>query len=371
MRLRTLRPLNQHYNRQVELLPVDSDLFLYPKGVEEWTYNLDGESVRRIIIYLRSDVGCEFSTRTGGCTGCRHSILGTAGARIDGIHISNMYEKQFHAAIEKHGLAPVVCIYNEGNMLNENELPGKQLSAMLRYLSQNDVRRLVLESRVEYASEAKLCEIRQAAGEMEIEIGIGLESSSDFIRNELFLKETGLGSFEKAVARLRRFGIKSLAYIIVKPPFLNECQAIADSVRSTCYAFEVGIDAVSLEPIGVEPNTIVEQLFKAGHFQPCSLWSVIDVARQTHGLGEVRIGGFQFEPRPTTLPQTCDDCNSTVLAAIDKYNASLDFSKLEDLNCEQCLPAYIEQIGELESEFCEETLQAKLVEFAKELSSGR
>ncbi|MEL6111086.1 MAG: hypothetical protein AAFU85_34185, partial [Planctomycetota bacterium] len=282
---RILRPLNRQLNQQVELLPIDSLLFHSPKAVERWTYNLDGQSVDRTIIYLRSDVGCEFARKTGGCTGCRHSVLGTAGERIDGVHIRDMYKRQFDAAIESHGYSPVMCLYNEGNILNERELPRIQLKQMLRQMADNGVQRVVLESRVDYIRAETLGELCDAAGSMELEIGIGLESRSDFIRNELFLKEMSIVRFERAIETLRSFQIRSLAYAVVKPAFLNEAQAIFDATNTTKFAFGSGVDAVSLEPIGVEPNTIAEALFQQGDFQPCWLWSVIEVARETHALG--------------------------------------------------------------------------------------
>jgi radical SAM enzyme (TIGR01210 family) len=360
---RILQELNRQLNHEVPLLDPASSLFRKPKGVDHWTGNLHGKPVGRMIIYLRSDVGCEFAVKTGGCAACRHALLGTAGQRVDGVLVPQMYLQQYFAAVEEHGLTSLVCIYNEGNMLNSRELPGEQLHAMLHHLAGNGVRRVVLESRVEYMTDRALAALRAAAGDMEVEIGIGLESVSNFVRNELFLKELGLGAYERTVSRLRQHGIRALAYVIVKPAFLNEAQAIHDSARTTRYAFEAGTDAVCLEPIGVEPKTVTELMFARGLFKPCRLWSVFDVIRQTHHLGEIRIGGFQFEPLPTTLPQNCRYCNSRVLAAINEYNLTYDLSVLTGLSCEHCLASHRAEVGALPADFDEADLVEALKSF--------
>src|SRR5262245_25962681 len=328
MQYRELRELNRRLNQEVPLLSATSTLFREPKGVDHWPFHLHGEAVERIILYLRSDVGCEFATRTGGCTACRHALLGTAGQRVDGVYVDRMYVTQYLAAVAAHGLPPVVCIYNEGNMLNDRELPHEQLWEITRHMAANGVKRFTLESRTEYMTDRTLAALKEAAGDMELEIGIGLESLSPFDRNELFLKELSLGSYERTVQRLRKHGIRSLAYVIIKPSFLNEAQGIADAVRTCRYAFDQGTDAISLEPIGVEPKTVTERMYERGLFEPCRLWSVIDVTAQTHPWGEIRIGGFQFEPLPTTLPHNCDHCNSRVLRAITEYNRTHDVAVL-------------------------------------------
>jgi radical SAM enzyme (TIGR01210 family) len=362
-RKRIIQDLNRKLNNEVPRLDPSSALFLKPKGVEGWPFNLHGESVRRIIIYLRSDVGCEFAVRTGGCAACRHALLGTAGQRIDGVRIPQMYVKQYLAAIEQFGLPEVVCIYNEGNMLNRRELPAEQLQTIIRHLSDNGVKRVVLESRVEYMSDDVLAQLREDAGPMEVEIGIGLESVSHFVRNELFLKELSLGAYERTVARLRQHEIRSLAYVIIKPAFLNEAQGIADAVRTARYAFDVGTDAICLEPIGVEPKTVTERQYRRGLFEPCKLWSVIEVVKATHAWGEVRIGGFQFEPLPTTLPHNCHDCNPRVLNAISEYNRTYDLSVLTALGCDRCQDEHRMMIASLSRDFDEEELTAALRHF--------
>jgi archaeosine synthase beta-subunit len=357
--VRVLRPLNKALLRGVQLVEPCDQLFSKPKGVEQSVFCWQGQAVERIIIYLRSDVGCAFARHTGGCAACRHSILGTAGQKVG---LKDLYVRQYEAAVQEHGFAPVVCIYNEGNILNRDELPFDQLITIVSDLSAHEVKRLIIESRAEYINDRVLAPLRKAAGAMEIEVGIGLESGDEFVRNELFLKEITLKAFERAIDCLHRNDILSLAYVVVKPPFLNEAQGIADAIATSRYAFQSGTGSVSLEPIGVEPHTVTELLHNEGLFTPPWLWSVLKVTESVDAMGEVRLGGFSFHPLPKVMPRNCQECTNCVLEYIDEYNKTYDLSKLTSLDC-HCREEYERELAHISGEIDEEELYRELVHF--------
>ncbi len=357
---RLLGPLNKALLMDAPLEDPSSPLFLRPKAVDTgFTIKFRGVQTSRTIIYLRSDVGCAFGLATGGCLGCRHWRLGTAGRRSD---IPEMYLRQYLAAVNAHGFDRVLCVYNEGNVLNPEEIPTDQLIGMLRHMAENGVERLITESRPEYINETVLTAMKDAAGPMEIEIGIGLESANDLVRDEIFLKAMPRRGYEKAVGLLSKFGMRSLTYAILKPPFLNEAQAIEDTVATIEYAFLVGSTAVSVEPIGVEPHTVTELMYQAGVFRPAWLWSSITVARRTANLGEVRIGGIQFAPRPTTMPANCATCSEPVLSAIEAFNGTQDLGALDIPACE-CILRYEAELRGLNPQIDEARVREQLRSF--------
>jgi len=360
---RLLEILNKKLIFQTPLTPPKDELFTTPKRTEILKYHFKGTSVNRTIIYLRSDIGCEHGVKTGGCTGCGHWRAGTAGKTLN---IPNMYVEQYLAAIKDNGLNPVMCLYNEGSMLNPKEVPFEQLVFIVQHMANHGVKKLILESRSEHIKENILVSLKKATNGMEIEIGMGLESANTFIRNELFLKSITLKSYEKAVNILGKYGFNSLAYVLIKPPFLNEAQAIYDSINTVKYAFSVGTEAVCLEPFGVAPYTITQMLYDRGFFQPPKLWSVVKVVEETLEEGEVRIGGFQFEPRPTTVPQNCEHCTDNVLTAFSEYNHTLDIDCLTSLMCSYCYPTFLEEIETLSKEIDEAKIYNKVSQFVEE-----
>ncbi|RKX76096.1 MAG: hypothetical protein DRP87_12810 [Spirochaetes bacterium] len=56
---------------------------------------------------------------------------------------------------------------------------------------------------------------------------------------------------EEAVNLIEEYGFQSLAYILIKPPFLSEQEAIEEAIDTVKIAFELGFDAVSIEPLSV------------------------------------------------------------------------------------------------------------------------
>ena len=357
-----LQEINKSLTSKVPLVEKDISLFSRPKGIDIWTSNINGVPCGRMIIYLRSDVGCEHGSKTGGCSGCKHWRLGTAGKKLN---IPDMYIKQYLSAVNSHGLKDVVSLYNEGNILNSEELPFEQLLYIIGHMAQNSVKKLILESRPEFIDQEKLNKIREISGNMIIEVGIGLESANEFIRNELFLKNIDLDKYEEAVETLNNCGFNPLTYVLLKPAFLNELQAMADAVKTIKYAFSIGTKVVSLEPVGVEPYTLTEILYETGNYSPPMLWSVLDVVKQTYTLGEIRIGSCQIEPRPTSLPSNCEYCTNRFLEQFEKWNQTYDISVINDLYCSNCHEKYINSIKYLDSTISEKSLRNKVYNFTE------
>ena len=79
-------------------------------------------------------------------------------------------------------------------------------------------------------------------------------------------------------------------------------------ITAWCAAAIAVLEAIALVVLmplkTVEPYTIVNRLYERGEFMPVSLWSVMELAKQLRGLGEVRVGGLQFAPVPITSSRT-------------------------------------------------------------------
>lgn len=357
--VKVLRQINRDFLVNAELADPRVVDFTKPKGVEFWAANYNGQQTSRMIIYLRSDVGCSYGQKTGGCLACRHWRIGTAGEKLD---INRMYVLQTQAAFEGVEVPAIVNLYNEGNVLNKDEIPEDQLFEIIKLIASKGAKRLVLESRPEFISTPLLQDIKKAAGGMEIEVGIGLESVSETIRNTLFLKGMSLRAYERSVETLRSNNVRTLSYVIIKPPFLTEGEGIEEAISTSRYAFAAGSNVISLEPIGVEPSTITERLYNQGLFQPAKLWSMVHVMNETHSLGEVRLGGTQFAPRPTTLPKNCDLCTDTVVSKLEIYNATYSPRVLTDIAC-ACKETFERDVLSTRAVAREEDIQLRLNKF--------
>ena len=91
------------------------------------------------------------------------------------------------------------------------------------------VHEVVLESRPEYIIDEHISKTRRELEDRQVEIGIGLESSNDEIRRICVNKGFSKGEFQNALLTARAHNIGTRAYILVKPPFLTERDAIIDA----------------------------------------------------------------------------------------------------------------------------------------------
>jgi uncharacterized Fe-S cluster-containing MiaB family protein len=104
-------------------------------------------------------------------------------------------------------------------------------------------------------------------------------------------------------------------------------------------------------------------LSKEGRFRPAWLWSLLNVVRQLHEYGEVRIGGLHFEPLPSTLPHNCEHCTDAVLNAIHSYNMTYDLKELSGLEC-ICFDSYEKELSRLNDKVDEVELIQTLMNFS-------
>ncbi len=301
------------------------------KGSEIWEGRLDGRPVERVVIYLRSS-GCVWAL-TGGCLDCEHSLADTT----VGVPVSAQdYVTQFASEFAKYDFAryPVLCLYNEGSILCEQELPADALESILaRIAGTSAIRSVVLESLPQYIDDRSLATVQRYLGDRIVEIGIGLESSSPIVRALCVNKPFSLHEYRAAMVQIGAL-FRPLSYVMLKPTFLNESEAIDDAVVSTRYAFEAGAAAVSIEPVNAGVNSVSGALFSIGEYRPPWLWSVVAAVRAVHGLGEIRVGGHQYAPAYSRAPANCPSCTPRFAEAISNYNRTGDISTFDSLDCD-------------------------------------
>jgi|GEM_PF-274940 len=292
---------------------------------------LDGQPIERAVFILRSR-GCEWALKGEGCTMCGHFVGTRRGAPID----ADLYVRQFERQLEQFDFErlPMLCLYNSGSFLNDAELPAEARTRIFRRIAGiRGIRHLVIESRPEYVTEAVLQELCDILGDKTLEVGMGLETVDDQVRSLCLNKGFDKDDYLRAANAVSRTGARLLAYVLVKPPFLLESEAIEDAARTVAYAFDNGARAVSLEPVSVQDYTLIQYLYEAGYYRSPWIWSIFDVVRKTHGLGEIRIGGFKFLPVPKIFTHNCPLCDALCLKEIFAYNTGAGVLGLNALHC--------------------------------------
>jgi radical SAM enzyme (TIGR01210 family) len=171
-----------------------------------------------------------------------------------------------------------------------------------------------------------------------IYIGVGLESSNSYILRSYVNKPfTYNNQFKKCVKTAESVGAFVKHYVLLKPPFLTEKEAIDDAISTIKDAFDADCDIVSLNPVAVHADTLVDKLWKKGDYSPPWLWSVLNVLEQSQGflkgkrrlICEIMAGGL---PRG---PHNCGKCDTKVLKEIEYFSKRGKFSpSFSNLYCE-------------------------------------
>lgn len=305
--------------------------------------NINGAPGHRLMVVLKTR-GCEYAAKNdGGCTVC-----GFANHAVPGIGQHDILD-QLAWALEALPLAGVdeVDLLTLGSFLNENEITAPLRAELLGLIAElHGVRRVSFESRSEYVTPAKLEQSRSILGDRTVEFGIGLESADDHVRNQIVRKGLSRGSFERVVRTLAETGLDLLVYLLIKPPHLSEEQAIADAVASVAYVAEVaGRHAVrarmALEPVFVAPNTYLERVFLKGEYRLLNLWSVVEVILRTHRMGNLFVGLSDEDLSRNRTVGSCPLCHDRLIAEIERFNHTLDVSRLAELDC-PCRAGYLD-----------------------------
>jgi archaeosine synthase beta-subunit len=160
--------------------------------------------------------------------------------------------KQIEYALSRLPAAAVIKLYNSGSFFDPRAIPVADYSAIARLLTRYD--RVIVESHPALIGENCLRFRDLIAGRLEV--AMGLETVHPQILPKLN-KGMTLEQFSSAASALRRNATDLRAFILVKPPFLGEREALYWAERSLDFAFSCGAAVASLIPTrGFEPPRI-------------------------------------------------------------------------------------------------------------------
>lgn len=300
-------------------------------GVREEIF--DGINYKRAVVYLMSN-GCEWALKSAhGCMMCGH--LAKQIRNDKPISIED-YLKQFEEEFEKIDFKkyPILNLYNNGSFINDNEIHPEARKGMLRMINRNPhIKMLVLETRPEFVTEEKVREIKRLIPDKHIELGVGLEIKNDFYRRICINKGFSLQRYNHAASIITKY-LNLRTYVLLKPLFLTEKEAIEQAIETIEYAFAIGNTTVSLEACTIQDYTLMKYLYERGLYSTPWLWSIVEVVKKVKTPGKLIVGLFKFFPSPSSVPHNCDRCNEEVMERIIQYNRTLDPKTFNGLTCE-------------------------------------
>jgi len=120
-----------------------------------------------------------------------------------------------------------------------------------------------------------------------LEVAMGLESAHPKVLQKLNKRMT-LNQFHLAAEFLRANNIALRVFVLVKPPFLDEVEALLWAKRSVDFALECGATAIALIPTRLG-NGALERLAERGEFSPPKLATLEAALEYGIGLKRARV----------------------------------------------------------------------------------
>lgn len=297
--------------------------------------HVDGKKVKRFVVHFRSN-GCVWCKHTGGCSMCGFWNETTQGKTII---TAEEFVTQFKNVLSAHDLKSYasLSLYNAGSFLNEQEIPFSAAEEIFSLVSEKlpNLRQLIIESRVENISEEKLRALQKILGtDIRLSIGIGFESQNDVIRNLILNKGVSKRHFEKCIEITNALNIQPIAYLMIKPPFLTEAEAIEDAVESAKYLNKVGVREIHYETMTIEDNTFVNMLYDRGYYKLPWLWSIAEILKRVHPSVKPFLTPLSYIAKAKDAPKNCSLCSEAVKGKIyEKYCSDFSLSHFDELDC--------------------------------------
>ncbi len=327
----TGRGMDAHNEVMREIRARNDESYDPTEPTRVWLYEDNTpDGVRQSLTIILNTGGCRWA-RAGGCTMCGYVAESVDGGSVGHENLMTQVEHCLeHEAENADEPAALIKIYTSGSFLDEREVPAETRDAIAAEFA--DRERIVVESLPDFVDREKLAEFTDRG--LETDVAIGLETATDRVRHDAVNKYFDFSEFEAACTEARAAGAGVKAYLLMKPPFLAEPDAVADMKRSVrrCAAVE-GCHTVSMNPCNVQRHTMVEELYHDGGYRPPWLWSICDVLESTVDVDALVVSD-PVGHGSDRGPHNCGECDDLVQRAIKDFDLRQDPAVFEEVSCE-------------------------------------
>ena len=271
-----------------------------------------GKIVDAMVVIMRTS-GCAWA-KTGGCTMC-----GYGQASLNGVTSEDLM-KQVDNVLRRYDNEPFVKIYTSGSFLDDNEVPPNVREKIFDSFA--NAERILFESRPEFVTEDVLRTIPK-----NVTVALGLESADPEVLEISVRKGFTPDDSRKAGMMIKNAGLKVRTYVLLKPLYLSEKEAIDDAVSSIRFADEFS-DEISVNPVNVQKFTLIERIWKKGGYRPPWIWSLIEVLKRSEKIN-ARVMSSPSGGGTQRGVHNCGECDKDVLNAVEKYSFSRNIKTLK------------------------------------------
>jgi radical SAM enzyme (TIGR01210 family) len=215
-------------------------------------------------------------------------------------------------------------LYNSGSFFDTRAIPPEdypEIASILRNLET-----VIVESHPRMINE-KCLRFRNML-KPDLHVALGLETVNPGVLLKLN-KQMTLKDFINAVGLLSKNGIRSRAFILLRPPLLSEAEGIYWAERSIDFAFKTGIECCTVIPVR-SGNGAMDFLKEKGDFNPPDIHSLETVIEYGIGLKSGRVFADVWD---LGLFSNCNKCLEKRTARLIKMNLNQEIYPSIECDC--------------------------------------
>ena len=229
---------------------------------------------------------------------------------------------QVEYALERLNNASYLKLFNSGSFFDPAAIPVEDYPGIASLAS--TFNRVLVESHTHFIGDKCLEFSRMLEGQLQV--AIGLETVHPGVL-PLLNKGMTLEEFKRSVDYLHTYDISTRAFILLRPPFLNEAEGVEWACRSIDFAFSCDVEVCSVIPVR-SGNGALDQLAGDGYFSEPSIHSLEQVVEYGLGLKQGLVFADLWDLERFS---TCNHCFASRKERLNQMN--LTQKQVQPLTC--------------------------------------
>jgi radical SAM enzyme (TIGR01210 family) len=229
---------------------------------------------------------------------------------------------QIEYALRQMPASKHLKLYNSGSFFDTKAIPPEDYEKIASLVSGFET--VIVECHPKLIND-KILRFRDML-KPDLHVALGLETVNPEVLLKLNKKVT-TNDFSSAVSFLSLNGIRSRAFILLRPPFMTEQEGIYWAERSIDFAFESGVECCTVIPVR-GGNGAMEVLKHNGNFAPPHIRSLEEVLEYGIGLNAGRVFADTWD---LGLFSTCSICSEQITLRLIEMN--LNQKVTDSVNC--------------------------------------
>jgi len=238
---------------------------------------------------------------------------------------SGVVARQIAWGLEKMPGIKHLKLYNSGSFFDNKAIPREdyqEIAQQLRFLET-----VIVESHPGFI-DSRVVEFKDML-KPDLHVAIGLETVQPGALQKLNKRMT-LAEFSSAVSYLGDNGIRSRAFILLRPPFVTETEGIYWAERSIDFAFGAGVECCTVIPVRAG-NGAMNRLLECGDFSLPRISSLEKVLEYGINLNAGRVFADTWD---LGLFSDCKKCLDKRTERINQMNLNQEIINSVKCSCD-------------------------------------